>query len=376
MKKIICFFMVASVFLSNNVYAQDVIPIELASESAVLLDTSGNIIFELNSHEQKAPASVTKIMTMLLTFEALDRGDINLDDIVTVSEISAGQGGTQVYLEKGEQISVEDLLKSVAVSSANDGATALGEYISGSREAFVELMNCRAIELSMFDTTFKNPTGLHEEGHVTSAYDIALMSVELLKHEEVYAYTTIWIDSIRDGEFELANTNKLLKSYDGIVGLKTGFTSEAMYCISAVAHRDGQEFIAVCMGAKTSEIRSMDVCKMLDYAFLNYQSTRLIYDGKLEDIMVLNGEKEYVEIEICYPINTFLMPKNAQIEHEIILEENITAPVKAEQKVGEIIFKNGDTEITRCEIVTNGIVEKLTFKTAFLRFLDSFFMKK
>lgn len=376
MKKFLCFLCIFSILASNFVYAEENLPVEISSPSAILLDSSGNIIFELNSHEAMEPASVTKIMTMLLTFEALESGKINLDDLVTISELAQGQGGTQVYLEAGEQITVEDLIKSVAVSSANDAATALGEYISGSRDAFVELMNARAKELLMEDTTFKNPTGLHEEWHETSAYDVALMSVELLKHEEVYAYTTIWMDSIRDGEFELANTNKLLKSYDGLVGLKTGFTTEAMYCISAVAQRDGQEFIAVSMGAETSDLRNADVSKMLDYAFANYESTRLEYDQKLDDILVINGEIDSVSVAINYPEETFLLPKNTEISYEIIMPETLIAPIDAEQKVGEIIFKNEDNEILRCDIVTSHDVAKMTFKTLFFRFLESFFMKK
>ncbi|MFI3227350.1 MAG: D-alanyl-D-alanine carboxypeptidase family protein [Clostridia bacterium] len=375
MKKFLCFFYVICLFLGNLAFAEESIPIELSSPSAILLDTSGNIIFEKNSHDKREPASVTKIMTLLLTLEAIEDGKIDFTDIVTISELAASQGGTQVYLETGEQISVEELIKSVAVSSANDAATALGEYISGSREAFVELMNQRASELGMVDTTFKNPTGLHEDGHETSAYDIALMSVELLKHDVIYSYTTIWMDSIRDGEFELANTNKLLKTYDGMTGLKTGFTSEAMYCISAVANRDGQEFLAVVMGAETSDLRSADICKMLDYGFLNYKTQTLIYEEKLPEIIVLNGEQDSVEIEIKYTVQDFLLNINSEITYEVKVEEELSAPIELEQKVGEIAFKNGEEELLRCDIVTKNEVSQLTFKTSLTRFLYTFFMK-
>lgn len=349
-------------------------PVEISSPCAILLDASGNIIFEKNSHEAREPASVTKIMTLLLTFEAIEDGKINLTDTVYVSELAASQGGTQVYLEAGEQITVEELIKSVAVSSANDAATALAEFVSGSRTAFVDLMNQRADELGMNDTTFKNPTGLHEDGHVTSAYDIALMSIELIKHDVIYAYSTIWTDSIRDGEFELANTNKLLKTYDGLVGLKTGFTSQAMYCISAVANRDNQTFLAVVMGAETSDLRSADVCQMLDFAFANYTTQTLIYEQNLPEIPVTNGEQDFVEIEINYTLKDILLDKNSAITYDITLEESLQAPVFAEQKVGEISFINDENVLLTCDIVAKNDVCKLTFKTHFMNFLSTFFM--
>lgn len=374
MKKVMSFILCLCIFSVNFVYAST--EFEVISPSAILLDLDGNIIFEKNAHQQREPASVTKIMTMLLAMEAIDRGEITIDDIVTVSQTAKEQGGTQVYLQENEQITVDELLKCIAVSSANDGATALGEYISGTREKFVELMNKRALELGMENTHFENPTGLSADGHVTTAYDISLMSLELLKHEKIYAYTTIWQDSIRNGEFELTNTNKLLKSYEGTVGLKTGYTSNAMYCISAVATRNEQTFIAVLMGAESFDIRTQDVTKMLDYAFENFKSTKLIYTEQLNNIIIQNGEQEELEIGINYDNTSILLDKNTEITHEINIPETLEAPIKKEQKVGEIIFKNQDEqEILKCDIVALHEVEKMTYKLSLIKFLNVFFNK-
>lgn len=374
MRIFVCFLVVFNILMSNIVFATEVTPIELSSPSAILLDKYGNIIFEENAHELREPASVTKIMTLLLTFEAIESGQISLDDIVTVSELAQSQGGTQVYLEKGEQISVDELIKSVAVSSANDAATALAEYISGSRDAFVDLMNQRAKELSMNNTTFKNPTGLHTEGHLTTAFDIALMSVELLKHEKIYAYTTIWMDSIRDGSFELANTNKLLKSYDGIVGLKTGYTSQSMYCISAVANRDSQEFIAIVMGAETIDNRTNDVCKMLDYAFNNYKITKITYENSISPVKVVKGVSNFVDVEIIYPTSHVLLKNNSEITHLITLEEYLQAPVNSGEKIGQIEFFSDGKELLTADIVTKYAIPELTFQISLQNFLKYFFM--
>ena len=375
MKKFLCLFISFSLAMSGFITTNAQEVMEISSKTAILLDTQGNIIFEKNSHEKRAPASVTKIMTMLLVMESLESGKIKLQDMVTISANAAGQGGTQVYLEEGEQISVQDLLKSIAVSSANDAAMAIGEHISGTKEGFVELMNQRAKELSMNDTTFKNPTGLNEEGHLTSAYDIALMSVELLKHEEIYKYTTIWMDSIRNGGFELANTNKLLKQYDGLRGLKTGFTSEAMYCISAVAQKGEDEFIAVCMGAETSSLRSEDVTKMLNYAFANYKTYSPSIDEKLKDITVIGGESEFLQVEVKNNAKSILVPKDSEVTYEIIMDENITAPVTQGQKVGEVKFNIGKECIETFDIEAKSEVLEITFNTVLKKFIKCFLMK-
>lgn len=374
MKKILCLGLCFTMFFTGFVFADD--SIEISAPSAILLDVNGNIIFEKNSHEQREPASVTKIMTMLLTMEALDSGKISLDDMVCVSANAASQGGTQVFLSEGELISVDELLKSVAVSSANDAAMALGEHISGSKESFVDLMNNRASELGMNDTNFANPTGLDADGHVTSAYDIAMMSVELLKHENIYNYTTIWVDSIRGGEFELANTNKLLRTYDGLVGLKTGFTSNAMYCISAVAKRLDQMFIAVCMGAESTDSRSADITKMLDYAFANYKIYSPNIPENIGKIEVINGEQDFVEMSVVEKVENLLILKENQVVEEIIIPENIVAPILEGDKIGELVYKCGENTIGKLDIIAKCKVDELSFSTVLSRFIKSFFIKK
>ena len=244
----------------------------LTSHAALLMEkTTGQILYAQNEHDALPPASVTKIMTVLLTMEAIDSGRIALDDVVTVSAYAAGMGGSQVFLAEGEQITVDELLKAVCVSSGNDAAVALAEHVAGVTELFVEQMNNRARELGMKDTHFANCTGLTAENHVTSAYDIALMSRELLLHHpQIRSYTTIWMDTLRDGTFGLSNTNKLIRFYDGATGLKTGFTQEAGYCISATAERDGMELIAVIMKGATSDSRNTDAKTLLNYGFSTY----------------------------------------------------------------------------------------------------------
>ena len=248
------------------------VELPLTSRAALLMEkTTGRILFAQNEHEKLEPASVTKIMTLLLTMDAIDSGALAYDDVVTVSANAAGMGGSQVFLAEGEQITVEELLKCVCVSSGNDAAVALAEKVAGVTELFVEQMNNRARGLGMDDTHFVNPTGLTAEGHVTSAHDIALMSRELLtKHPDIRSFTTIWTDSIRGGTFDLANTNKLIRRYDGATGLKTGYTASAGYCISATAERDGMELIAVIMKAPTSTQRFEDATNLLNYGFSTY----------------------------------------------------------------------------------------------------------
>lgn len=246
------------------------LPVE--AKSALLMEkTTGQVLYAKDEHTRLEPASVTKIMTLLLTMEALDRGEIDYDDTVTVSANAASMGGSQVYLSEGEQITVEELLKAVCVASGNDAAVVLAEHLAGVTELFVQQMNNRAKELGMQDTHFENPTGLPAEGHVTSAYDIAVMSRELiLQHPDIRKFTTIWMDTIRGGDFQLSNTNKLIRFYDGATGLKTGSTDEAGYCLSATAERDGVEWIAVVLGGETSQQRFEDAKTMLNYGFSTY----------------------------------------------------------------------------------------------------------
>ena len=266
--------------------------LDVAAPSAILMEkTTGEVLYEKNADERRPPASVTKVMTMLLIAEAVDGGEITLSDEVTASAEAASMGGSQVWLEEGERMTVSDMLKCIAVVSANDCAVAMAEYISGSEAAFVERMNARAAELGMENTHFTNCTGLFDdEEHYTSARDIAVMSRELMLHGWIRDYTTIWMDSIRDGEFGLSNTNKLVRHYEGCTGLKTGFTSEAMYCLSATAEREGMELIAVIMHAESIESRNRDASTLLNYGFAGYELCALRPDGALPPVRVSLGE--------------------------------------------------------------------------------------
>lgn len=371
MKKICIAFVGLFLFMINTQALS-----EISSPSAILMDLDGNIIYEKNSHEQRAPASVTKIMTMLIAMESIESGLISLDDMVVVSKNAEEQGGTQVYLEQGEIISVHELLKCIAVSSANDASMALGEHISGTRESFVELMNKRAVELSMDNTYFKNPTGLTDDGHVTTAYDISIMSRELLKYENIYEYTTIWMDAIRDGEFELSNTNKLLMTYDGLMGLKTGYTSDAMYCISAVAKRIDQEFLAVVMGAESSDIRNAEISQMLDFAFANYESKTPQIPQEIPNINVVGGTEEILEVEINGELSKVLLEKNSQTRYEMNLPNEIDAPIEKGQIIGEIIFFSGDEQIGSVDLVSKNDIAKQNFENVFMTFIKCFLLKK
>ena len=338
--------------------------IELSAPSAILMEqSSGEILYEKNADEPLPPASVTKVMTMLLTMEAVDSGKIALDDIVTGSEYAKSMGGSTIFLDAGEKISVYDLMKGVAVASGNDAAVALGEHISGSCEGFVELMNNRAKELGMANTQFKNPNGLDCEGHFSSARDIAIMSRELLKHEKIFEFTTIWMDSLRDGKFQLSNTNKLIRFYNGANGLKTGSTSVAKNCISASALRDGMQLIAVVMAAPTSAQRFADAKKLLDYGFANFEVKKVVNSGdEYGKVKVFKGMKG----EVCAVAKdnfSALIKKGEgdKIATEVNIQSDINAPVKRLDKIGEISILKGENRIGTVNIVSFEDVEKLTY---------------
>ena len=345
---------------------------EVSAKSAVLMDVAtGTVLFEKNAHEALAPASVTKIMTMLLIMEAIDSGSITYDDMVTASEAAAAKGGSQIYLKAGEQMSVSEMLKSIAVSSANDCACAMAEHLSGSEGAFVDRMNQRAKELGMEDTHFVNCTGLDDSPeaarHRTSAYDIALMSRELLgKHPDIKKYTTIWMDTIRGGAFGLSNTNKLIRFYPGATGLKTGFTSGAGYCLSATAEREGLELIAVTMGCESAKIRNAACKSMLDYGFANYA----LVSPDPEDIpsvpVVLGKEKD-VSPELS-GARQLLIPKakKAGITQSVSLEESVNAPVEKGAVLGTLTVKSGEETLLEIPLSAAKAVEKLTFGDVFL----------
>ena len=331
------------------------VELPLTSRAALLMEkTTGQILFAQNEHEKLEPASVTKIMTLLLTMDAIDSGALAYDDVVTVSANAAGMGGSQVFLAEGEQITVEELLKCVCVSSGNDAAVALAEKVAGVTELFVEQMNNRARGLGMDDTHFVNPTGLTAEGHVTSAHDIALMSRELLtKHPDIRSFTTIWTDSIRGGTFDLANTNKLIRRYDGATGLKTGYTASAGYCISATAEREGMELIAVVMKGETADKRNADAKALLNYGFSAYALVSAAPEEPLSALPVTMGETDSVSLMLPPDALTAVVEKGqaAALERRIDLPESLPAPVRQGQQVGTLTLCSGDTELMTVPIL-------------------------
>ena len=337
--------------------------LEVAAPSAILMEkTTGEVLYEKNADERRPPASVTKVMTMLLIAEAVDSGEITLEDEVTASAEAASMGGSQVWLEAGERMTVSDMLKCIAVVSANDCAVAMAEYISGSEAAFVERMNARAAELGMENTHFTNCTGLFDdEGHYTSARDIAVMSRELMLHGWIRDYTTIWMDSIRDGEFGLSNTNKLVRHYEGCTGLKTGFTSEAMYCLSATAEREGMELIAVIMHAESIESRNRDASTLLNYGFAGYELCALRPDGALPPVRVSLGESDSVQ-PVCEGESALLLEKGtvSGVERTVALAESVPAPVRAGDRLGTLTVTAGGETLAEVPIVAGGDVGRLS----------------
>ena len=349
------------------------VELTLTSHAALLMEkTTGQILYAQNEHDALPPASVTKIMTVLLTMEAIDSGRIALDDMVTVSAYAAGMGGSQVFLAEGEQMSVDDLLKAVCVSSGNDAAVALAEHVAGVTELFVEQMNNRARELGMKDTHFVNCTGLTAEGHVISAHDIALMSRELLLHHpEVRSYTTIWMDTLRNGTFGLSNTNKLIRFYDGATGLKTGFTQEAGYCISATAERDGMELIAVIMKGNTSDSRNADAKTLLNYGFSTYALVDVQPEEPLPALPVTLGAADTVALTLPEEGRTVLLEKSRSggLTQTVELPEAVPAPLQAGDTVGTLtVSREGETLLT-VPIVAAETVEALTWREMTARLL-------
>ncbi len=380
-KKIVALFFVVvfSFSLCMSAFALDIkeTKLELNGKSAILMDaTTGTVLYESNADERLSPASVTKIMTLLLVFEAIQGGSLKWDDILVVSENAASMGGSQVFLEPGEKMCVEDLIKSVIVASANDAAVTLAEHVAGSEEAFIEAMNKRASELGMENTKFENATGLDDDtlDHKTTARDIAIMSRELLKHEKVTDYTTIWMDTIRNGEFGLANTNRLVRFYRGITGLKTGYTSEAGYCISASAKRDNTHLIAVIMGAESSDLRNVSATKLLDFGFANY-SVYTEKGSKTEPVRVHGGEKDTVATTYD-EFKTLVNKSNiGKIETKIEMDEYIEAPVKNGDTVGKIIYSVNGEIIGEAPIFCAEDVGKITFIDYAFRILKKFLLK-
>lgn len=341
--------------------------LNLESGSAILIEQStGQILYSHNIHEQLRPASVTKVMSILLIMEALDSGKISLTDLVPCSENAASMGGSQIWLDPRETLSVDDMLKAICVNSANDCVVAMAEFIAGSEEAFVQMMNDKAKQLGMNDTCFKNCHGLDEDGHVTSSYDISLMSRELLNnHPDVTKYTTIWMDTLRDGKSQLSNTNKLIKTYKGATGLKTGSTSLALYNLSASATRDDLSIIAVIMKAPSTAVRFSEAQKLLDYGFNNFSFKQFGKKGDvIQNVSVNKGVTSNVDAVLESNAGTLIEKgRDKDVEQNLQIEENISAPITSGQKIGEISFSLDGEVLSTVNIVAKEGVEKINLFT-------------
>ena len=377
MKKLLCFILM--VFLIPlKISAEDLKLAENAKSAILLEPTTGEIIFEKNSHEKLHPASMTKMMSMLLIVEAVEKGVISWDEMVTVSENAAGMGGSQILLEVGEQMSVDDLFKGIAVASGNDAVVALAEKIGGSEAIFVDMMNKRASELGLTDTNFKNPHGLDDANHYSSAYDMSMIAKELVRHSKVLEYTSIYEDYLRentDRKIWLVNTNKLVRFYEGVDGLKTGFTDSAGYCLTATANKNNSRFIAVAMGEPDSKTRNQEIGEMLDYAFAQYQVETLLTESSvLETREVEKGKNKYIDL---VPINqiSFLnkksqTKKNASYEVKV---DSLKAPLKHGDVVGTLIIKEDNEVIREVPITVKEDVSKANVFELFLRHLIDIF---
>lgn len=345
------------------------VQLDIPAKSCILTDSAGNVLYEDNADQQMPPASITKIMTLLLTFEALDAGTLSEDQMVTCSEYAASMGGTQIWLEPGEEMALSDIIKATAVNSANDCAMVLAEMVAGSEEAFVAMMNEKAAALGMTGTHFENPTGLDADGHLSTARDIAIMSAELLKHEGVTEYTTIWMDSLRNGETGLVNTNKLVRYYTGCTGLKTGTTDGAGSCLSATATRDGVSLIAVSMGSETSNDRFASCRTLLDYGFASYENyTPVLDDQTLAPVPALGGQSEQVSISADIP-EGILIPKGMadQVKVEVTKESTVTAPVEEGTVLGNAVISLDGKVLAQIPLRAKEQVEKIDFSFALRR---------
>ena len=375
MKKV-CALVLAVVLIWAVALPAGAVDLQLAAPSAVLMDlATGTVLYEANAHQPMAPASVTKVMTLLLIMEAIDSGKIGWQDMVTASEAAAAKGGSQVYLKVGETMSVEEMVKSIAVSSANDCACAMAEYIAGSEAGFVERMNQRAQELGMENTHFVNCTGLDDDPsaaeHLTTAYDIALMSRELLlNHPDIKRFTTIWMDTVRNGSFGLSNTNKLVRFYEGTTGLKTGYTSSAGHCLSASAQRDGLELVAVVLHCASSADRFQSAKALLDYGFANYALVPVQDEAALPAVPVVLGAQEEVKPVISGPEQLLIAKEQKQsITRGVTLEPSVRAPVSQGQRLGTLTVRAGDEVLAEVPLVAETAVTRLTWKDLFLDFL-------
>ena len=349
--------------------------LDIDAKSVILMEAyTGTILYENNSDERLAPASITKIMPLLLVMEAIDEGVIDLETVVTASEHACSMGGSQIWLEPGESMTVDDLLKATVIASANDACVALGELIAGSEEGFVALMNERAKELGMNNTNFVNCTGLDAEGHLTSAHDVAIMSAELIKHELIKEYSTVWMDSLRGGESELVNTNKLVRFYSGTTGLKTGTTSIAKYCLSATAERNGMNLVAVVMAGQSSDARFAGAKKLLDYGFANYTFLKVKSELKEKTVPIIKGIKRNAEIISDEELNVLLTRSNTgKIERKAEFSADICAPIKKGDILGYVNIYLEKEQIGRIPIRAKEDVKKLTITYSFFEILKQIF---
>lgn len=363
-----CFLAVLIVISVLPVQAAALADTEIKAPSALLMEAqTGKVLFEKNSHEKRPCASITKVMTLLLVMEALDSGKIKLTDTVTASEHAASMGGSDIWLKPGESMSVDDMLKATVIMSANDAAVALAEFVAGSEDEFLQQMNEKAKELGMKDTTFKNCNGLDEDGHLTSAYDVAVMSRELMKHKKVFDYSKTWIDYLRDGKTQLVNTNKLLKSYSGITGLKTGTTGKAGSCVSATAEREGVKLIAVVLGASNTKDRFATAATLLDYGFANWAVTKPpLPNEALQPVPVIKGMSSQVETTAATD-GSILVPKGKvkEIKYKITMNQPVTAPVKKGQVLGKITYTLGSDVVKEYSICAKNDVPEITLSSAF-----------
>lgn len=373
MKRIISFLSAVIIMMSSVVIAHAQGGPEITAPNAILVEkTTGQVMYEKNPDERMRPASVTKIMTILLIMEAIEKGQFGYTDMVTASAYATSMGGSQVYLKENEQMSVDEMLKCIVVASANDACVAMAEYVAGSVDEFVARMNERAQQLGMTNTTFMNCTGLEAEGHLTTARDISVMSRELLRHEDIKKYTKIWMDSIRNGQFGLTNTNKLIRFYDKATGLKTGFTKESMYCISATAEDNGMELIAVIMAAPSSDQRNADAKALLNYGFSKYA----LYSTdkkELEPVKVIKGKQETVQPEM-HQIMNLIVEKGSEgkIECEINMAPDVMAPVEQGQKLGEAKLTLNGEVLASGDITAKTEVKKAGIFDIFMDIINYF----
>ena len=360
-----------------NVSGDTNVDLGLTCKSAVLMEaSSGEILYSHNMDEALPPASVTKVMTLLLVMEAIDSGRISYSDTVTASANAASMGGSQIFLKEGETMSVEDLLKSVVIASANDAAVALAEHIAGSESAFVAKMNARAAELQMRSTHFENTNGLDDTvtNHVTSARDIAIMSRELIKHRKILDYSSIWMDTIRNGSFGLTNTNRLVRFYNGATGLKTGSTSKAKFCVSATACRDGMDLICVIMGAESRDIRNEEAKKLLDWGYANYELFKC--DGeRVEQIKTVGGREPYAVAEYSGFSAVVKKGESGRVKKSVELPAELCAPIKKGDVIGKVVFNADGKKLGEVEIVSDSDIGKMNFGDLLARIFAIFFMK-